>query len=206
MELEDLKYLWKKSEPGFRPKGEAEIASMLKGNSNSIVIKLKRSVWFELIFTVVAGIGLLIYALMLPPGALKWTSVSVLVILVLYSGYYIKKLMLLNQFDPAQDNIRANLEHLITNLSNYLKFYKRSYTILYPVYFVLGLIFGAIERGTTHFLDSLTKPKTIIILLVVAIIFFFASTSLVNWLLKKLYGNHLEKLKALLRDLTQQES
>jgi len=200
MELDELKSIWKNN-PDFQTKAESEIALMLKGTSQSIVHKLKRSVWFELIFTAIAGMGLLVYALTLPSGALKWTSISILILFVVYSFYYIKKLVLLKRFNPAIENVRANLEILINNLTGYLKFYKRSYTILYPVYFVLGLLFAAIERGTDEFIETLARPKTILYLIFVAGVFFFFSTWFTNWYLKKLYGNHLSKLKGLLNDL-----
>ena len=205
MELDELKDLWKKNDAGFQRKPETELASMLKGNSKSLVNKLKRSVWFELIFTLISGIILLVYALTLPSGALKWTSVSILAVFVAYSFYYVKKLILLNTFNRAGDNLRVNLENLIANFSSYLKFYKRSYTVLYPVYFCLALLFGAIERGVDEFLQALTTPRTIIYLLGVAGIFYIASTWLVTWILKKLYGNHLEKLKKILTDLNSQD-
>ena len=200
MELEDLKSIWKNGE-SFKPKDEEEIAAMLKGNSQSIVTKLKRSVWFELLFTVAAGIGLLIYALTLPAGALKWTSISILILLVAYSFYYVKKLMLLSTFNTGPDNLKSNLEKLYDNFSSYLKFYKRSYAVLYPVYFFLGLLFGGIERGASEFFDALSRPKTIIYLLLLAALFFFCSTWVTNWYLKKLYGNHMDKLQKLLREL-----
>lgn len=200
MELEDLKSIWKNSEQ-FRLKDEAEIASMLKGNSQSIIAKLKRSVWFELILTMIAGVGLLLYALTLPSGALKWTSISILLLLVAYSFYYVKKLMLLNRFDAAHSNLRSNLQNLVDNFSSYLKFYKRSYAILYPVYFFLGLLFSGLERGASEFFDTLARPKTIVYLVTVGTVFFFCSTWLTNWYLRKLYGNHLEKLKGLLHEL-----
>jgi glucan phosphoethanolaminetransferase (alkaline phosphatase superfamily) len=201
MELDELKDIWKKNDADFRPRGEKELASMIKGNSKSIIDKLKRSVWFELIFTLISGIILLIYALTLPSGALKWTSVSILAIFVGYSFYYVKKLSLLMKFGRVEDNLKVNLETLIHNLNSYLKFYKRSYTILYPVYFILALIFGAIERGVDEFLNVLSQPRTIIYLVALAGIFYFCSTWLVNWFLKKLYGNHLERLKKVLSDL-----
>jgi hypothetical protein len=200
MELEDLKSIWKNGE-SYKQKDEAEIASMLRGNSQSIVSKLKKSVWFELFITVVAGVVLLIYALTLPSGALKWTSTSILVLLVAYSFYYVKKIMLLNRFDSSHENLRSNLKNLYDNLSDYLKFYKRSYAILYPVYFVLGLLFGALERGTDEFLVSLSQTKTILYLVLIAGLFFFCSTWLTNWYLKKLYGNQMDKLQKLLHEL-----
>jgi hypothetical protein len=201
MELDDLKDIWKKNPPEFKVKNEVELALMLKGSSKSIVDKLKRSVWFELIFTIIAGIVFLGYALTLESGSFKWTSISMTALFVVYSFYYVKKLSILNRFNPGEGNLKTNIDNLITSLTSYLKFYKRSYTILYPAYFVLGLIFGAIERGADQFINSLSKPSVIISLVSLAIFFFFSSTFLTTWWLKKLYGNHLEKLKNLAHEL-----
>ena len=201
MELEELKSIWKNSEPLFQPKGETEIANMLKGKSISIVDKLKRNVWFELIFTIVVSIGLLVYALLLTSGAAKWLSISFILMCLAYTIVYVKKLIFLNRFNPANENIRANLVSQIEKVSSYLKFYKRSYTILYPVYFCLGLLFAGIERGADAFFENLMKPRTMLLLTALAGLFFFLSTKAANWYLKKLYGNHLEKLKSLLSDI-----
>lgn len=201
MELEELKNIWQKNKEGFHPKGEAELATMLKGNSTSLVDKLKRSVWFELIFTIVAGVAMLAYAIKLPDGALKWTSVSILFLFVVYSFYYIKKILLLNQFQPGDDHLKANLEKLIENMSSYLNFYKRSYTLLYPVYFCLGLLFAALETGSDRFFETMSDPRTILYLLALAGVLYFLSTWFTSWYLEKLYGNHLRKLNLLLQEL-----
>jgi hypothetical protein len=201
MELEELKSIWKNSEPAFQPKDELEIASMLKGKSISIIDKLKRNVWFELVFTIVIGIGLLVYALLLPSGATKWLSISFILMLLAYTIVYVKKLILLNRFNPATENIRANLVSLTEKISSYLKFYKRSYAILYPVYFCLGLLFAGIERGADAFFENLMRPRTALLLTAIATLFFFISTKVADWYFKKLYGNHLDKLKSLLSDI-----
>ena len=200
MDIDDLKIIWKNGE-GFQPKNKAEIASMLKGSSNSIIYKLKRSVWFEMLFTILSGMLLMFYALTLKSGALKWTSLSILILFVAYSIYYIKKLMLLSRFDSGKENIKANLLSLTASLTGYLKFYRRSYTILYPIFFVLSLIFIAIEQGADEFTNNIAKPDTILYLVLLAGTFYFCSTWLVNWFLKKLYGNHIEKLKGLLHEV-----
>jgi hypothetical protein len=201
MELEDLKNIWKKQNSNFTLRNEAEISAMLKGTSQSIISKLKRSVWFELSATIVAGVGMLVYALTLPNGALKWTSIAIPLVFVMYGVYYIKKLILLNNFNPAGDNVRENIEKLVDNLTTYLRFYKRSYTILFPVYFALGIIFRLLEVGTSRMVELLSQTKTILLLIGTAALFYAASTFVVDWLLKKLYGNHLEKLRTLLKDL-----
>src|SRR3989337_4176823 len=113
MEIEELKYIWKKQSQGFEPKGETELAVMLKGKSTSIITRLKRNVWYELMFTLLGGLALLAYALTLPGGSLKWTSISILILFSVYSFYYLKKLRLLNRFDPGNDHLKANLHRLI---------------------------------------------------------------------------------------------
>lgn len=201
MEIEDLKDIWKKESEAFRRKDEAELAAMLRGKSTSIVGRLKRNVWFELILTSLGGVALLAYALTLPGGSLKWTSMSIPVIFVIYSFYYLKKLRLLNRFQWGSENVKASLENLVISLKGYLRFYKRSYSILYPAYFFLGLLFAAIERGADAFFHQVSRPEIFLTLLVGAIAFFFFSSWLTSWYLKKLYGNHLEKLEALLKEL-----
>jgi hypothetical protein len=201
MELDDLKSIWNQSKPGFETKQEEEIASMIKGRSNSIISKLKRSVWFELIFTIICGLGLGICALMLESGAMMWTIVSLIVLFVSYLFYYVKKIILLNQFDSSAENLKNSLQHLFNRLTTYLTFYKRSYAILYPVYFCLGILFGALERGMDDFLHHMSQPKTILYLVLLAGVFFICTVLITNWYLKKLYGNHLDKLKELLNEL-----
>lgn len=201
MELDDLKSIWKQDKPPYEPKREEEIAAMIKGQSSSIIHKLKRSVWFELIFTIICGIALGIYALTLEPGALMWTLVSLIVLFISYLFYYVKKIILLNQFNSSTENLKDNLTHLLERLTTYLNFYKKSYAILYPVYFCLGLLFGAMERGMDNFILHVSQPKTILTLVALAVIFFLSTIWVTNWYLKKLYGNHLDKLKSLLNDL-----
>src|SRR5688572_14715044 len=112
MEIEDLIAIWKKQSEGFKPKDETELAAMLKGRSRSIVARLKRNVWFELVFTFLGAFALLAYALTLPDGSLKWTFISIPLLFAIYSLYYVKKLRLLSRFESANDNLKANLQHL----------------------------------------------------------------------------------------------
>ncbi|HYI77226.1 MAG TPA: hypothetical protein VEW65_06365 [Chryseolinea sp.] len=203
MELEDLKSIWKSSEPVFQPKNEQEIARMLKGRSISIVNKLKRNVWFELVFTIVVSVALLIYALSLPKGAMKWTSISLLLMCIASTVFYVKKLSILNHVQGINENLHDTISFLIKNLTTYLRFYKNSYTVLYPIYFLLGLLFSFMEKGT-DVVEFLSQPTTIIYLLFMGGLFFLISFWFARWFLKKLYGNHLEKLKNIMYELNQQ--
>lgn len=200
-ELEDLKQIWKSHEQGYEPKKESEIALMLQGKSHSIINKLKRNVWVELIFTIASSIALGVYTITLEAGAIMWTIISMLLLFAAFLFYYVKKLLLLQRFDDSAENIKTNLRHLYERLTLYIIFYKRSYAVLFPVYFCLGILFGVIERGMDNFIDHVSQPKTIIILLVLAAAFFLCTGLITNFYLKKLYGNHLAKLKELLDEL-----
>jgi hypothetical protein len=200
MELDELKSIWNKKQQDFQLKGPDELAMMLKGSSRSVVDKLKRNVLFELIITVAGAIVLLIYAFSLSSGSLKWTTISILVLFVAYSFFYLKKLSVLNRFN-ADENLKENLQRLVDSLTTYLRFYKLSYTILYPFYFVLGILFAGLESGSERFMTTLSETKTIVTLIITGAAFYFLCTWFANWYLRKLYGNHLEKLQKVLQEL-----
>lgn len=200
MELDDLKNIWQKSE-SFRPKREEEIFIMLKKRSKSIITKLKWSVWFELSFTILAGLLLLYYSLTIPSGALRWSAVAFLVMFLGYIIYYVKKLRMLRRFEESSENIKMNLENLISDLEAYLKFYEKSYSVMYPFYVVLVFLFVIIDQGIDQFIESMKNWKMILRVVVLIAVFLVTSLWFTKWYLKKLYGNHLKKLKELLFDL-----
>lgn len=200
LELDDLKSIWKGNRP-FEAKPAEEIAAMLKGRSNSPIAKLKRSTWFELVLTLVFSVAMLFYSLRLPSGALRWSVTATVVLFLVYCIYYFKKLKLLNSFDSSHQNIRENLEKLVKDLNTYLSFYKTSYAIVFPAYFFLVLLFTAIERGADAFFHQLTQPETILRLSIALLVFIMITVFISKWYLKKLYGNHLEALKELLKDI-----
>jgi Ca2+/Na+ antiporter len=199
MELDDLKSIWKGNL--FEAKQAEEIAAMLKGRSKLTIAKLKRSVRFELLLTIGFGLVLLYLAFTLRSGAMKWSIVSMVLLFLAYIIYYVMKMRVLNRFNPSQQNIRENLEKLISSMEAYLKFYKTSYTVLYPVYLLLGILFAALERGFDTFWHQLAQPETILRLTLVSLAVLAGSLLFSKWYLKKLYGNHLDSLKELLRDI-----
>jgi ABC-type multidrug transport system fused ATPase/permease subunit len=201
-ELDDLKSIWRQQPLGYDSKNKEEIARMLQGKSSSIVSKLKRSVWFELVFTIVCGVGLAAYGLYAKSGQLAWMVLTLSIIFGTYILYYIKKLNLLSRYNLTSENLRNNLEHLVNGLSAYLSFYKRSYTILYPVFFCIGLLFGAMDAGLDNFLHRFSQISFLIWFVLVTAIFMVGVYKITDWYLKKLYGDHLEKLKTLLAELS----
>lgn len=199
MEFDELKNIWKKE--SFLSMKEEDIAVMVKGRSKSIVSKLKRRAWFELMLTLSAGFFLLYYSFTSPVGALKWTYISLVILFAAFIVYYVKKISLLNRFTICQDNIRANIQRLVSDLNVYLKFYRRGSVILYPFYFFLMLFFIVIDLGMENFLYSLSQPAILISLGLVVLFISACSLWITSWYVDKLYGNYVKKLEELLNDL-----
>lgn len=200
MELEDLKNIWQKSDL-YKPRREEEITDMLKGRSQSIISRLRRNVWFELVFTIVGGILLLYYVFSIPSPSFRTAFILVLLSFLLYIIYYVRKIKLLNRFEGSQGNVRANLERLVRDLDAFLRFYYRSYTLLYPGYLMLIVILAIADQGLSEFLKSLRDWRTVAYLLFLVLLSFALSFWISKWYLGKLYGTHLQKLRGLLEEL-----
>ena len=174
---------------------------MLKGKSHSIIARLKRNIWFELTFTIVGGMLLLYYAFSIPSPSLRWGFVFVLLSFILYIIYYVKKINLLNRFEGSEGNIKTNLENLVRDLDTFLRFYYKSYTLLFPTYLILIVVVAIIDRGMEQFIDSLKDWRVVGLLLFLILLSIALSLWISKWFLGKLYGNHLQKLRTLLMDL-----
>jgi hypothetical protein len=200
MELDDLKSIWKDS----RFVGEVRdknIGGMLHGTSRSIISKLKRNLWMELSLTFVVGLIVVYFLLTLEDGALKWSFLSLLVLSVAYVAFFAKKIIQLNNFDPTRGNIRENLENLIIALETYVRYYRISYAILYPFYFILILFFLALDLGYSNFIERFSRPQVTFKIVGLAVMLIGLFLFISKWFLGKMYGTHINKLKILLKDL-----
>lgn len=199
MELDDLKNIWKQ-EP-FPRKREEEIAAMLRGKSKSVIAKLRRNILFELYFTILTACLLLFFTFQVHNGALRWSLISFMILFAGYIIYYIKKVKLLGRFNITDSNVKRNLEELIHTLYGYIDFYRKSYQLVYPIYFVLILIFVGIDYGLDTLMTSLSDPRMILYMIFLLGILIATILWLTNWYLDKLYGHHLAKLKKLLEEI-----
>ncbi|MCS6974722.1 MAG: hypothetical protein N2044_06970 [Cyclobacteriaceae bacterium] len=199
-ELDKLKSIWQ-SASGYTGKNKDEIARMLQGESASIVARLKRNVWIELLFTVVTGIALIYIGITSSNNRLSLMIAVLMVIYIFYLIYYIRKLRMLKRFSITGENIKNNLQHLTGALQGYLNFYKLSYIILYPLFFIAGLWIAARDEGMDNFLERFNNAAYLIRFLLLTALLMSSVYLFTNWYLKKLYGNHLKKLQGMLKEL-----
>lgn len=216
MELDSLKDIWKQQDeqPAY-PDSDEQIQSMLRKKSQSPIAKMKRNLQWEL-FGVVA-----IYSLTIWHYSTSWHGryweIAVLLFLVGVACviYYYRKNKLLKQMQCHACEVKSNLQHQLTILEKYIRFYYISIPILTPaVYYVAGLIIffktpptatgdpligsGArIQPIIKHIADHRYFTEFIVSGLVLSLVAYFVN----GWYLNKMYGQHVNRLKDLLRQM-----
>lgn len=211
VELENLKDIWKQHiDPTIDKQNieKQEIEHLLKGRSTSILEKLKRNLLLEIAMFVVC---LLLVAAV--PFYFNSTPVTILFIAALvfifipYLFYYIKKYNELNKFSIFHNDIKTSLQSLILQLEKFLKIYFYGSLILAPFSVFISALACLYEMkalGYLLYFDEFSKP-TLAIILSFALVFTLLSYPILKWYLRKLYGQHIETLKAYLRELEEVE-
>ena len=219
MELDSLKDIWKNlDEEDLQPAREVPILSMLQKRSQGTIAKLTRNLNRELIAVLV------IYSLTI------WYIVAyqklypeLAVLLALVGGaflfYYYHKNKLLKQMQCVACEVKSNLKHQLGTLEKYVRFYFIAGTILTPLaYFAAGVITLFHAPVAPPVLgDDPFKADTIVSQMPIAanignhrFFIFFVSMGVVvtvgsyflnRWLINKMYGQHIQKLKELLHQM-----
>lgn len=201
MELDELKKeLNQKISGGAQQRTEMQIASLLDSSATSIVQKLRRSLVAELVISVLFMCVCLYMIFFNPYWAYRVFFITFSVVGI---GFTIVLFLLLKKIDALSgaSNVMQNLDKLIHILDEYVRRYLQLTLILLPICFVFG-IWISYNDG-----EQVLKPleKRSIALLAVTmvslatIVYFFT-----KWYLKKLYGNYIQQLKALLRELAEE--
>ena len=199
MELDNLKDLWQDLERGDAHRNDDEqILRILQKRSQSPIARMKRNLMLELIAVIILYSFPIGYFLESSMGRYREIALFLFVIGILFVFYYYRKNKLLSEMQCVTCEVRSNLERQLATLEKYVRFYFVSGTILCPVaYFVPGFIVlmkYPDESVAKHF----TESAVYIIYIIIGIVITIGSYFLNRWYIKKLYGRHIEKLKALL--------
>jgi hypothetical protein len=216
MELDSLKDIWKNlDEEDLQPGREVPILSMLQKRSQSSIARLKRNLNRELVAV------LIIYSLTI------WYIVAyqklyreLAVLLALVGGaflfYYYHKNKLLKQMQCVACEVRSNLNRQLVTLEKYVRFYFIAGTILTPLaYFAAGAIILFNAHETTASLNELpieaqtsvsqmpivtniANHRFFVLFVSLGVAITVGSYFINRWYVKKMYGQHVQKLKELL--------
>jgi hypothetical protein len=202
MELDTLKETWNHrvlAEPVITDK---EILRIARSGSKTPVAVMKRNLRMEF-FTVVAlyTFSILYYLI---ATAITWVAVFLSILAVVYIFYYTKKMRVLNQMTGYTNTIRFNLEAQVQLLTQYMKWYGWIAAILTPLVFIIVLLAWYGENILTSWYLPGNK-RFYLLFAAVGIGFSIVSFVVNKWYVYHLYGKHLEELKGMLSQLSEEE-
>lgn len=222
MELDSLKDIWKDlDETDLQPGRDVPISSMLQKRSQSTIARLKRNLNRELIAV------LIIYSLTIwyiITFQRMYSELAVLLALVggAFLFYYYRKSKLLKQMECVACEVRSNLKQQLGTLEKYVRFYFIAGTILTPLaYFAAGMIilFNGQEMNS-HMVNVSVDAQTsvsqmpiaqhisnhrfFVLFLSIGAVLTLGSYFINRWLIGKLYGQHIQKLKDLLTQMDEE--
>ena len=218
MELDSLKDIWKNlDEEDLQPGREVPVLSMLQKRSQGTIAKLKRNLNRELAAVLIIY-TLAIWNIITYHGGL-YPELAVLLALIggAFLFYYYRKNKLLKQMQCVACEVRSNLKQQLVTLEKYVRFYFIAGTIITPLaYFAAGaiILFNAPEAqpalGDGPFdgaqtsvsqmpiASHISNHRFFILFVSMGVVVTVGSYFLNRWLINKMYGQHIQKLKELL--------
>jgi len=206
MELDQFKTLWQQDIPDGKTDRQA-VRELLTRKSNSAVSRMKRNLRIELWLIITTYGGTILFYFLAWKGKLSEVAWFLLFVGLVFIIYYNRKNKLLNEMECLNCQVRNNLKRQVSLLDKYVRFYLIGGTLLIPVALIF---FGWVlhEKLPSRFGSSIFYPspgnplwKAILawslLSFAVTILFYYLN----RWYVRKLYGNHIRKLKTILKEM-----
>ncbi len=206
MELEQLRDIWKHEQ--LPNENRQELSSFLGKRSNNPISKMRRNLNLELVAVLVLYGASVIYYFQAFRGKMQEASWFMIAIAVLFFLYYFRKKKLLKQMECVTCQVKSNLQTQIRILEKYVRFYLIAGTLLVPftIIFFSWLVYIKFpQKPIPLFFPGGTYPFWQSAL---AWIGFIGLTTLLvyllnKWYVRKLYGEHIQKLRILVDELNE---
>lgn len=206
MELDDLRRQWQQSVPAAAPPvlDAAAVARLLAVGSASPVAKMRRNVWVEIGIAVVCLLGC-VGAAITAHDTYYLTMAAWLGLVCALSGlYFRRKLLLLRSLGDASGGaVREYVQQQLHQLRSLVALYYRATMWSIPVSLGIAMLFigGRIAQ-------QFSGQKLLVGLgilgaccAVLGIVTYWLMGRFTRWYLQRLYGQHLDRLEGLLREL-----
>lgn len=203
MNLDDYKIAVKQQEPGtFSLKALPELSGYMRGQAQSFVDKIKRNLKLEILF---AGLFLIFDCGMLvffnDIFYLRLFTFLLLIFCICFI-YYVAKLLRYIQVQYKSDtNVKEQLAQYIHIISGFTRLYFQLTMVMVPLILLIAFIAGYLDRAQSANFIMLFSSQAIWVYLSLSVIWSFMMYFFTRWYIKKLYGNHLNKLKEQLSEL-----
>lgn len=207
MELDQLKEMWGDVGSKQISSSEDELQMLLHKKSKSPIAKMKRNLLFELVAVLLIYIATITFYFIKYTGGMQWNAWLLVVIGVLYLLYYQRKRKLLNSMECITCEVKSNLKMQLNILGKYVRFYLIVGTALFPVAMIAsGMIVFFYSPEVAR---DLPDPSGRIVLIFTALLVVFSAALTVplyflnKWYVRKLYGQHVERLKVIVHEMNE---
>jgi len=202
MELDEFKQLYKEKNAVETVSHSAnELEAYLRKNTHSITGKIKRSIWFEAVLSILL-FAVSVWAWFIYPArfvrVFSMLTIFLCCIFLICLAALYKKIIAFEHATPA---IKTSLRQLIAILQQFTRLYFQFTMVTLPIAFIFGLITGYLDVSGNTALKNFNWLRGILFytgwfLLWSAIMYFFT-----RWYIRKLYGNYLLQLQQQLKDI-----
>ena len=208
MELDELKILLQQKKVGEeQQKSSTDLALLLKKNTQSVVSKLKRSLYFEIVWGWLFGLLCMyevffgsMWSLQIYFGVFGGICLAFSVVL-----YYL--VVRIDKLNNTTLPVKHNLQAIYSIIQEFVKRYYQFTMLLIPIAFTFSFWLGYKDKSDdTSFMERLqdvhSKTFTIVaVVVIIMIVFLLVMKWFTKCYLKKLYGVYLIQLKELIGEL-----
>ncbi len=206
MELDQLKEMWSDVGQSKTSTSEQELQTILQKKSKSPIAKMKRNLFIEMIIVVVLYTWSTIYYFMKFEGAILSVAWLMLFTGVLFMIYYFFKRKLLNQMECVTGEVKTYLKLQVKTLEKYIRLYLVAGTLMFPfVMITAGIIIFLFDPKMQASSPHISFWPFFLLLIVVSFVLTIPMYFLNKWYVRKLYGQHAEKLKKIINEMSEEE-
>lgn len=199
-ELEKMKELWKEvheNSSNYIQINKQQIMENLTLKSNSIFVKLSRSVKYEYMVIAMCIPIMLIPTIYISDANFKWPSIIFAVVIVLYAVFFWNDFKKIQNYSSSSTSLNEQLKESVIHLEKFVKMYFTAGMIMWPVVGVLYyfIIFRYLQNAFS--LSEFSLSILLLSMVVATIIGYFVQ----KWYTQKMYGKYVDELKNLQKEL-----
>jgi hypothetical protein len=209
MELDELKILLKeKLNTRLSEKSTEDISALLTKKAQSVIDKIKRSLWIEIIACCVFTIACAVVGIFGKFASLRiyFSIFAVLCFLFLPILWFLLKKS--KKVSNTSLPVKSNLQFLVKILKEYVKRYFQLTMALIPITILIAFSLGYSDANLHNpelhnpFFPTLNgSTRSIIFVVTYLILFSVGMYYVTKWYLKKFYGNYIDQLEGLIKEL-----
>lgn len=206
MELDQLKEMWSDVGQSKTSTSEQELQAILQKKSKSPIAKMKRNLFIEMIIVLVLYTWSIIYYFMKFNGAILSIAWLMLLTGVLFMIYYFRKRKLLQKMECVSCEVKSNLQLQVKTLEKYIWLYLVGGTLMFPfIMITAGIIIFLFDPKMQASSPHISFWPFFLLLIVVSSMLTIPMYFLNKWYVQKLYGQHAEKLKKIVNEMSEEE-